>query len=325
MEKGVERKKPYFAGCKMHSLISAVLIGILVGAFCGIWSGRQRAAPEHDEITYGISGQELHVQSVVWTDFPAWREVTFSINGSISFITDQNGRIVFQALANPEALEETRREHNVFSDGKDLVCYDEVTYEINAGKVNATIPKMHDRSHDDITDTVNNSFYLVFCEQDTEYIAGSILPLEEAYTAWTKEQERHFDTNIDAYMSAFMRSGTYDRESPLCQRVQKESIVLKKEEGSFLDCTIYNHGAAVWRYEAQLPHVELWYKGVWIELISPYAEDLMTVGIEPGQSRGFDIPDETVMQYPTLIDGVYRLVVYGENEEFVVSETFVVD
>ena len=30
------------------------------------------------------------------------------------------------------------------------------------------------------------------------------------------------------------------------------------------------------------------------------------------------------MQYPALMDGIYRLVVYGENGDFAVSDTFVV-
>lgn len=112
--------------------------------------------------------------------------------------------------------------------------------------------------------------------------------------------------------------------SPLREMVQKEGAVLKKEEGNFLNCTVYNNGSDVWCYEAQLPHVGLWYKGVWVELISPFANNLMTAMTEPDQGRGFDVPDEIIMQYPTLIDGIYRLVIYGKNDEFAVSDIFIV-
>lgn len=325
--KGGDTMEKKDGNCKMSTFMIAIaiLVGMLFGGLCGIWWGTQRAALEKNVITYGISGQNLHVRSVVWKDFPTWREVAFSIDGSISFVTEQNGRIALDALANPEALEEIHREHNVASNGKALVFYDEVTYVINEGVVSAEIPKIYHSYNNAVVDTVNNSFYMVFREKDTECIAGSIFPLQETYTVWTKEQAKYSDTNIDTYLSAFTLSGTYGGNYPLCERAQKEGVILQKEEGSFLDCTIYNQGADVWCYEAQLPHVELWYKGVWIELISPFANNLVIAEIEPGQNRGFDVPAETIMMYPALIDGIYRLVVYGENEEFVASEIFIVE
>ena len=194
---------------------------------------------------------------------------------------------------------------------------------INEGIVHATIPKIYDRNV--IIDAVRNSFYFVFHEKDTDYVAGSIYPLDTGYKVWTEEENNYFDTNIDTYLSAFTLSGTYDDVSPLHEKTQKEGVVLRKEEGNFLNCTVYNNDPDVWNYEAQLPHVELWYKGVWIELTSPFAINLMTVMIEPGQNREFNVPEETITQYPTPIDGIYRLVIYGENEEFVVSDTFIVE
>lgn len=336
----------YDGNCKARSFVTvpvitaAVLIGMFFGVLFGIWWGTRHAAYcirhdtddmthtplEENEITYGISDQNLRVHSVEWKDFPSWREVAFSVEGSISFITEQNRRIVSDAFANPEALEEIHREHCVASNGKDLIYYDEVTYRINEATVNTVIPKVDTPYDIVVMDTVNNSFYIVFSEKDSEkeveYIAGSIFPFGETYTVWTKEQAAYFDTNIDAYLSVFALSGTYGGSQPLRERTQREGIVLKKDEGSFLNCTMYNHGSDVWRYETQLPHVELWYKGMWLELLSPYADNLTTAEIKPGQNRGFAIPDETIAKYPSLIDGIYRLVIYGENEEFVVSDTF---
>ena len=43
----------------------------------------------------------------------------------------------------------------------------------------------------------------------------------------------------------------------------------------------------------------------------------MTVKTEPVKDKKIDIPEETIMQCPTLIDGIYRPVIYGEYEEFV--------
>ncbi|MDE7416734.1 MAG: hypothetical protein K2N44_10630 [Lachnospiraceae bacterium] len=309
---------------KIGILLTAALICcVLLGGILGFRWGEQHMALEKNEIEYGISEQDLHIYLVEWKDYPAWREVSFSIDGSISFITGQNGSIILDGLTNPDALEETQREHNVSTNGKDLIYFDAVTYVINEGAVRAAFPKVYNRNV--IIDTVCNSFYIVFREEDTDYIAGSISPLDKAYKVWTGDEVQYFDTNIDAYLSAYTLSGTYADIRPLREKAQKEGVVLRKEEGNFLNCTVYNNGSEVWCYEAQLPHVELWYKGVWIELTSPFADNLMTVMIEPDQNRGFNVPEEIIMQYPTLIGGIYRLVIYGENEDFVVSDTFIVE
>lgn len=325
MEKTVDnisRKISYSVTCKIRSLIIAALICTLFGGLLGFWCGAQHMALERNGIAYGISGQELHVHSVVWKDYPEWREVTFTIDGSISFITGKNGSITLDGLTDPVAMEEIRREHNVSTDGKDLVYFDDVTYVIHEGAVSATIPKVYDRNA--ILDVVGNSFFMVFREKDREHIAGSIPLLDEAYQAWTEEEAGYSDTNIDAYLSAFTLSGTYGDQRPLREKEQKEGVILQKEEGNFLNCTVYNNGSETWCCETQLPHIELWYKGVWIELVSPFADDLTAVMVEPGQDRGFDVSEEIIMQYPALMDGIYRLVIYGENEEFVVSDTFIV-
>lgn len=308
--------------CKIRSLIAAVLVCILSGGLWGFRCGAQHMAYGENEIEYGISRQDLQVHSVVWKDFPAWREVTFTVNGSLSFITGQYGSVTLDGLTDSDTLEEIQREHKVFSDGKDLVSFDEVTYVINEGIVSAAIPKVYNRN--EILDIVRNSFYIVFREKGREHIAGSISPLEETYQVWTADKAGYADTNIEAYLSAFTLSGTYDTVCPLREKAQREGVVLQKEEGNFLNCTVYNNGSEAWCYEARLPHVELWYKGVWAELVSPFADNLADTMIAPGQNREFDIPEEIIAQYPTLMDGIYRLVIYGENEEFVASDTFVV-
>ena len=76
------------------------------------------------------------------------------------------------------------------------------------------------------------------------------------------------------------------------------------------------------RYEDELPHIELWYKGIWIELKSPFDYNLTSKTINPLESTNFETPKEILDQYPTPLRGIYRLVIYGENEEFIVSNTF---
>ncbi|MBD5470385.1 MAG: hypothetical protein HDR19_04545, partial [Lachnospiraceae bacterium] len=218
------------------------------------------------------------------------------------------------------AFAETHREHNVSSDGSDLVYYDYATYNFNDGKVTVNIPKIY--SSNPITDTVNNSYYLTFYENDADYIAGCISVLDTYYTVWTEDEIRFSDVNLDAYLTAFTLSGTYDTVKPLHQISSKEGISLRKEEGSIFAYTIENNTGSSWVYENYLPHIELWYKGVWIELNSPFSYNLMNSTIKPSEIQHFEIPEEIVSQYPTLFPGRYRLVIYGEDGEFIVSDVF---
>ena len=88
MEKNVDDglwRSSYFINCKMSILLTAALTCALLGGLLGFQWGEQHMALEKNEIEYGISRQDLHIYSVEWKDYPAWRELTFSVDGSISF------------------------------------------------------------------------------------------------------------------------------------------------------------------------------------------------------------------------------------------------
>ena len=301
-------------------LVSGSIVFILLGILIGYLWCKSHVEQNGNILQYGVAEQNLTIQSITWKDYPTYRELTFSIDGNISFYTGQNGAIIFNNLADPNAFEETHREHNVSSDGSDFVYYDYVSYNFNNGIVTVNIPKIY--SSNPITDTVNNSYYLTFYENDVDYIAGCISVLDTYYTAWTEDEIRFSDMNLDAYLTAFTLSGTYDTVKPLHQISSKEGIDLRKEEGSIFAYTIENNTESSWVYENHLPHIELWYKGVWIELISPFGYNLMNSTIDPLETQHFETPEEIVSQYPTLFPGQYRLVIYGEDGEFIVSDVF---
>ena len=301
-------------------LVSGAIVFILLGVLIGYLWCKSHVTQNGDILQYGVAEQNLTIQSISWKDYPTYRELTFNIDGNISFYTGPNGVITFHNLANPNAFEEIHREHNVSSDGSDFVYYDYVSYNFNDGKVTVNIPKQY--SSNPITDTVHNSYYLTFYENNVDYVAGCISVLDTYYTVWTEDEIRVSDVNLDAYLTAFTLSGTYDTVKPLRQKSSKEEISLRKEEDSIFAYTIENNTESSWVYENHLPHIELWYKGVWIELNSPFDYNLINSAIKPSEIQHFETPEEIVNQYPTLFPGRYRLVIYGEGGEFIVSDVF---
>jgi len=307
---------------KNHVLwFGAALLTLLVFGLGYLW-GRWHTVPKEDTLIYGVTEQNLNIQSILWNDYPAYRVLTFLIDGTVSFHTKSNGVITLNHLAEPDMLQEISREHNVFYDGKDLQFYDEVTYSLNSGKVTVSIPKTHpDNIICAITD---NSYYLTFHESDNDYIAGCISAGDVKYMPWTVEEIRSAALNLDVYLPAFTLSKTYDSTKPLHQKAPRDGITLNKEAENYLSCILYNHTEKDWQYARELPHLELWYKGVWMELESPF-DDSLTIGtLKPYETKQFAPPKETMEQYPTPFPGIYRLVIYGEKDEFIVSDSFFV-
>lgn len=297
---------------KKQALWFGVVFLVLLGFLFGYWRGSQHTSLQEKIPQYGVVEQNLSIQSVLWKDYPAYRELTFRIEGTILFHTKTNGMIIFNYLEEPDMLNESSRKH--------LQSYDEVIYNFNNGKVIINIPKIvQDNAIRFITD---NSFYLTFHEEDDAYIAGCISVEDTNYVPWTEEEIRNAGVNLDAYLSAFSLSRTYDSTKPLHQKPPKAGITLDKEEGNVLSCILYNNTEQDWQYAQSLPHIELWYKGIWIELNSPFDNNLTLGTLQPSETKRFAPPKETVEQYPTLFPGIYRLVIYGEHDEYIASDPF---
>lgn len=318
-----ERSLKYHTRQRKIFLLFGFLICFLLGIWVGFMWKKQHTVLEGNAVQYGIAEQNLNVQSVEWKNYPSYWELSFVLSGNISFWTKNNDTILLKHLTNADAFMEIDRQHNVSSNGSDLLYYDYAAYKLDSGVIVVNIPKRYDDNI--ITYTISNSYYLEFSGDDIDYIAGCIHLLDTDYVPWTQEEAMASAVNLDAYLSAFTLSHTYANVSPLQQEMSKEGICLKQEGENYFSASINNNTEADWQYEAGLPHIELWYKGVWIELNSPYDNNLTTRMLEPEETQYLEIPETALEQYPTLLPGIYRLVIYGENEEFVVSDTFFIN
>ncbi len=301
-------------------ILLGVIAFILFGALIGYNWCKQNIVLTENVIQYGVVEQNLNVQSILWKDYPTYKELSFTIDGNITFHTKHNGKITLDNLVEFSSFEEKSRKFNISSNGSDLLYYDYVTYNLHESKVVVNIPKIY--NDNSILSIVNNSYFLMFNENDMEYVAGCIHENDSEYVPWTADEIENSIENLDAYLPAFTLSRTYDSINPLHQKLPKQGIKLNKEGGSCLSYTMYNGTMNNWRYEDQLPQIELWYKGIWIELKSPFDYNLTSKTINPLESTNFETPKEILDQYPTPLRGIYRLVIYGENEEFIVSNTF---
>lgn len=296
----------------------AALIWISFGF--GYLQGRRHTMPKENQLQYGVTEQNLSIQSISWKDYPAYRELTFSIDGNISFHTKADGIVTFSELADSNKMEETGRKRRFFMDKGSVQRYDIVTYQMRNEKAMVNIPKTE--KENPISSITDNSYYLTFHENEDAYPAGCIRVMDTVYEPWTAQQIRASTANMEAYLSVFSLSGTYDSVKPLHQKTPKEGISIKKETGTCLDCTLANNTQKDWNYEQSLPHIELWYRGIWIELSAPFDNNLTIGTLKPSETRQYEIPLETIKQYPRLFPGIYRLVLYGEHSEFVISAPF---
>lgn len=299
------------------------MLFMLLSLCIGYLQGRRQTMPITDELPYKITTQHLQIQSVLWKDYPAYRELTLMVNGDISFCTKKDATVTFEASANPNAMVETGRKRKLYRTKGSIQACDIVTYQIHNEAIRATIPKI--KKDNPISSILENSYYLTFQETDIIYPAGHISALDTEYIAWSAQESQYASVNLEAYLSAFSLSDTYDQTEPLRERPSTQGIILEKEEGSFLNCTLRNDTAQDWNYDQSLPHIELWYQGIWIELNAPFDNNLTIGTLQPSETKQYEIPQETLKQYPTLFQGIYRLVIYGEQGEFAKSEPFFYD
>ncbi len=274
-----------------------------------------------ENIEYGIVENGISVSDIQWKDFPGWREVSCAVQGDFSVMLPKNADIVFVDLVNSDCLKETAREHQVISDGKELIYCDYVTYEVENGLLEGN-GLLKEYGNDIVMATTGYRMSLAW--EGGECFLGYISPLSEEIQWWTKEQNAFAGRNLTPYLDAFTLSHTYVDSGALSFIEAADNVKLLKTEGGLLDCVIKNEGTVDWSYKATLPTLELWYNGVWIEL-KPDWDDALMVGVCPaGQQKVISVPVDTTDEYPTLFTGVYRLVVYGTEGDCVISEVFLI-
>lgn len=321
----IENTDDVFVSKKRRSVYCVIFpVGAFLLLFIGAWIGslwyKQHMSLRENVLEYGVTEQDLRIGDVLWKDYPSYRGLTFTIDGMISFRLPRNVTVCLDGLADTEMLQEKSREHCVSSNGTDVLYYDLVSYYLNDGKVSANIPKIY---QDNIICSVkDNSYYLTFDDGDMEYCVGCISLLDTEYVSWTADEIKYADVNLNAYLPAFQLSGTYDIVKPLHQKSPKKGIILEKKGGNGFQYAIYNQTLENWCYESQLPHIELWYKGIWIELVSPFDYNLTSEMINASEIKEYEIPEKLMSQYSAFLEGIYRLVIYGENQEFIVSDIF---
>ncbi len=316
----VSVSKKRFTPIHFMILIAGAFVLLFIGAEIGNWRSSRYRILQDNILEYGVAEQDFSIRNVSWKEYPSYRELAFTIDGMISFRLHQDGTVTLDGLADSSVFREIDREHCVSSDGNDVLYYDLVSYSLSEGKITVNLPKIY---HDNAIRFIKeNSYYLTFHDNDMDYTVGCISCMDTKYTPWNADEIKYAAVNLDAYLPAFILSGTYDSVNPLHQRSPKDGVILNKKGGSGFHYTIHNDMSNDWCYENQLPHIELWYKGIWIELISPFDYNLTNNILHASETKESEIPKELIKQYPETFQGIYRLVIYGENQEFIVSDTF---
>ena len=302
-----------------------LVVGALIyaaGFFSSFWFFTQKQQKEDQtrieaiqNFTYGIKECSLTVSDIEWNDYPGWKNLSFQVSGAVTVWAPQGAEVQFADL-NPDSLQEKSRESRVLSE-IEKVYYDVISYEIEQGTVEGRVTET--RKSNPVLKAVNGYQWKISWETDnpliTEYIVGCILPMDDEMQFWSDTENHYAGRNLEAYLDAFQLSRTYQNGNVTEVIDQAEGISLIKYEKNIFCYKMINEGIQTWYYLSQLPDLEMWYDGIWLEVKCPYGRDSGKDHILAGEERIYDKPDEDVREYPYLMPGLYRLVVYEGYED----------
>lgn len=306
---------------KTFIYILFLILGIGMGIFLN--RGWNHALEERkkagEDFRYGMADCDIAVTDVEWKEFPVWNNITCKIQGNLVVYVPAGAEAEIKDLQNKDSLKETERETKVLTDENGRFFYDEVTYEIEEGIIRAEgLIKVSDN----VIENAARGYRAEVVWEDGKDCLGCILPLNDTFLTWNSLQNEYSDRSVKPYLSAFRLSRTYSDTKTFSSLKEAETIKLIKKEGGIWDCIIQNEGTESWTFCAERPAVEMWYSGVWIELDTGIDSILMTSVCLPGDEFDITVPAEEGKDYKNLLPGLYRLVIYGTEEDYAATNIF---
>lgn len=306
-------------------IVGILIIGIFLGIFLGSFGAsrwyktRNEIIESSSEFSYGTESQELNISQIDWQEYFEYRKVSFTVDGEFIVNVPSNAECTISDIVDAGCIEEESRQKFFLSDGDDLIAYDRVCYRLNNAVIRSTgLLKFKDEIEDAVS-----GYRLKAVYDDGEIILGYIAPMDDNFSAWTKEYNYFSNNNYETYLDKFKLSKTYTLDNAEKINESTDNIRLKKKDGGVLDCVIDNtDGVADWEYMADLPTLELWYQGVWIEVDSPFDSNLTALTCHKGENVDISVPEETMAHFSYFLPGIYRLVVWGTDGDYIVTDTF---
>lgn len=304
------------------SAVISFLVGIALGAFLMVaWQlQKEERKKEYAGFEYGVISNSLVAENIVWEEYPQFRKVELTLNGSLTITVPHEYVLLPEELQNPDSLKEISRKSKYLSNGSSEVCYDEVVYEFANAEIASNFPKLFDNIKQDAT----LGYQLAYPAEDEEIVVGYILPMSNEFHKCSPEEAAYWECTQNIDLDFLSLSKTYIDGNILCTKAQNPLIRLEKGQSGVLDCVVKNDGASVWQY-AYLPVIEVWNQGVWLEIKSSYDDPGVQKGCEAKQSCDIILPESALKAYPYFSPGLYRVVVYGSDGTYAVTESFVID
>lgn len=297
--------------------ILAVLLIFVAGYFCGTL--KKTSVP--NSLTYGISEQALAISDVVWKDFPGFRKVSFLVNGEITINLPDNATITLPDSESSQALVETKRTDMVHSDGTDIIKYDIVTYTFS------DVPITSDGilKNKDYFNGAMDGYEIKLQSGSMEFSLGYIMPLANELITFSETEYSSFNYNLSYHDEIYRLSDTYNDGLPLTTIPVADGIILEKTDDELFHYRIINNSSFAWKYCADIADIEMYYRGVWLKVTSPYDSNLSVLESPPGSIIEYLYNNKNINSYPYLIPGIYRLVVYGVDNTYIASEDFIIN
>lgn len=288
--------------------VLAIFLAFLLGILLSQVASSIYSQPASE---YGIISNELEATEIEWTNFPAWRKFSCEINGCFTMRLPHKKTISITGVGDDNTLKELKRSsHLRVVDGKLAIC-DDVTYQIEYWNITSdNISK----GLNEIADAQAGYYLEATCEENC-FVLGYALPMRYDMELWGEQENRYKEQRIDPYLSSHELSDTYDM-------IRNENLVLTRDENMTLSCSIQNKGQETWCFQDDLPQIEMWYQGVWLVLDDGVDSTCMLRDCAPGEEIKISIPKDIEERYNNLLTGIYRIVIKGTENDYIVSDCF---
>ncbi len=298
------------------SAIGGVMLGVLL-----MWGWQQRneaVTKEFEAFAYGVTDSTLVGTDVKWQEYPQFRSVQFYLNGELTVDLPHGGEIVPEGLVDGDTFREVSREPKELSNGNAVLEYDVVTYLFENAQIKANLPNVYNAESD------ATYGYELSCEveNDTIVVAYSV-PMCNEFCICSKVESTYWSYPQNLDFELLKLSQTYPEKDVTGGLEKAPCIVIEKAENGY-DLLIRNEGEEGWNYSCMLPSVEVFNEGVWMELETLLADPLVGSSIGPGETQELKVPKSSVWSMPYFAPGIYRMVVYGDNDTYAVTESFVI-
>ena len=111
--------------------------------------------------------------------------------------------------------------------------------------------------------------------------------MSNEFQCCSREESEYWESRQNPEFGFLGLSKTYIDEDITQLKRTCPGIKLERSGDSGFDCVMTNMGEGAWSYSNDLPSIEVWNQGTWLEVKSLFDSNLALANIAPGETAEF--------------------------------------